>query len=275
MLKRLITIAGLLAILLTSCGPTAKQVEQTRSAVATLTATHLPTATYTPWPSDTPTDTLTPSLTPTITRTPFPSFTPTFTPTATLTQTLTLTPSNTPTKTTTPTPTPVLPRLRGLVITSTHVADVFLWDWRFPPQETSFNLGEIACKVDCIGYRWDNQLYNGTLSLTLYRTPKFEDALATVAGSKTFYIDSREFELVDIPPGGNLPSFSWAAQKENKDFVMMTAQGPAVVILFVTRETPLDPTSTLEDMAQLLGKQSSILRGNGYLTLISSATEVP
>ncbi len=257
---------------------------------STPTATASPTTTSTPTQTSTPTATIDPSATSTPTDTPGPSPTPTITPTptSTLTPTPTITntphpcPSATPTATLsptpslTPTPTPQLPPLAELQLITADLDSIDPGRWIDPPEILTGNLRRNSnqCIVDCLGFRWSTEDENSSLTLLVYRTPDFNQAVASAAGAQSFYLQ-RGYETMDVPPGGMLPAFTWGGVLNQKDLAIITSQGPAVIIVFWQNVNPGDVAPMLESLARYAGIQATRLRNNGFLTATRQLTPFP
>jgi len=244
----------------------------TATATATTTATPDPSATAGPSATPTATGTATVTPTPTITPTPTPSitWTPHPCPSPTATNTLTPTPSHTPT------PTPQLPELAGLAIDTSVLAAVDPGYWRAPPEDFTGSLQQSGtqCVVDCIGLRWESESQSAMLTVLIYRTPDFRDAVASGLASQTYYL-SRGFDPFEVPPVGNLPAFTWVGVSQGKDVVLITSQGPAVLIFFWQNDAPLDLPPVVESITRYAGAQSAVLRAKGFLTISLQLTPFP
>ena len=236
----------------------------TATATATTTATPDPSATAGPSATPTATGTATVTPTPTITWTPHPC------PSPTATNTLTPTPSHTPT------PTPQLPELAGLAIDTSVLAAVDPGFWQAPPEDFTGSLQQSGtqCVVDCIGLRWTSENLSAMMTLLVYRTPDFRDAVASGLATQTYYL-SRGFDPVDFPPVGNLPAFTWTGVSQGKDIVLITSQGPAVIILFWQNDGPVTIPLVVESITRYAGAQAAVLRENGFLTISLQLTPFP
>lgn len=251
----------------------------TPTPTITLSPTLSPTPTIDPLftPSTTP---ITPS--PTVTLTPNPNFTATITPTPTTsrtptrTSTPTRTPGPSPTPSLTLTPTPALPDLTTLIMDTGDLNAISnLWD--DPPEDIMDDLQELngeLCEVACIGLEWISLDTFDTLVLTAYRTADFDEA-SQIAYSAQFLYLAQDFELEPLPPGTILPDHAWAASKWNRDFVIYTSQGPAVLSFFWHADYPISAQGTIALLAEYMEMQAEVLRVNGYITVDPNATPPP
>ena len=259
-------------------------ISPTPSATATATPTLTPTSTITPTattdPAFTPTATNTAGPSPTATITPTPTNTPTPTPTITFTPHPCPSPTPTatlsPTPSLTPTPTPQLPPLAELVLDTADLEKVDAGIWVDPFEDFTLSLrnNSSQCEVDCIGRRWRSEDGASTLTLLMYRTPDFDQAISSAVGAQAFYLQ-RGYERLEIPPLTSLATFSWAGTQQEKDFVLITTQGPAVLILFIQNDAPSDTMEWLESITLYTGMQAGILRTNGFLTATRQMTPFP
>ncbi len=279
----------LLLLLLTAvfaCRPFGADRLTIEEAVA-LTLEALPTATQTPTATATITPTWTPSVTPTQTWTASPTATETATPTATHTPTAAVTdtptsgPSPTPTRTVSPTPTitltptPGLPGLADLILSDQSVnlpADI----WATPAKRVDLReLGGDVCAVECIGRRWRHRLTSATLTLNLYRTIRFENAPRVSFGAQFLYLDAG-FESVSLPDDVFLPPHTWIGARQDREFVLSTSEGPAVLTLFWMQTMPtLNPQESVRLLALYAQEQTRTLRRNGFITINPNAAPLP
>lgn len=276
----------------TECPTLTPTPTSTITPVVSSTPTATPTGTVTGTPTATATATATadPNATPTPTLTPGPSRTPTITPTPTNTQTPTPTitwtphpcPSPTPTSTLsptpslTPTPTPALPPLAEMQLVFEDLSAIDADLWIDPPEDFTADLKRTSsqCTVDCIGLRWTSTDGNSKLTLLIYRTPDFNQAIASAVGAQAFYLQ-RGYTELDIPAGGTLPAFSWAGTLQQKDLVIITSQGPAIITLFWQNTTPGEIEPMLKSLSLYAGIQAAELRNNGFLTATRQLTPFP
>jgi hypothetical protein len=250
----------------------------TRTPTATLTNTPLPsntpsitaTATLVPTPTKVRTPTITP--TPTASRTPTPTIT--WTPHPCPSRTPTLTPS--PTHSLTPTPTPALPALAEVVVGDELLESLLPSFWQFPPENFTRHLQQNTsqCAVECLGLRWTSRDFKSVFTLLLYRTPDFPDAYTSALAAQSFYVPRGYVEQA-VPPGGSLPSHTWLAVKDDRDFVLITSQGPAVISLFWQGEGSIPTASVFQFLVAVSGEQVGILIDNDYRTGDLRLTPLP
>ena len=149
--------------------------------------------------------------------------------------------------------------------------------WKIPGTEISAELSTLEggiCQVECIGYRWEGLSAPETLTLILYRTPDFRQAVPATFAARVYYLE-QGFSLTPIPAGNLLPDHSWAALDGIRAVVLYTSQGPVVIGVFWETLTELDPASALASLSALAGYQSDILRQNGFLTINPLGTPLP
>jgi hypothetical protein len=148
--------------------------------------------------------------------------------------------------------------------------------WLDPPKDLTPELKKSGtqCIVDCLGYRWTSGDQSAMLTMIVYRTPDFRDAVANGLATQTYYL-GRDFEPFPAPPIGNLPAFTWVGVLLEKDIVLITSQGPAVIIFFWQNNGQVNATSLVDSITRYAGVQSGILRENGFLTISLQLTPFP
>lgn len=112
------------------------------------------------------------------------------------------------------------------------------------------------------------------LTMIIYRTPDFRDAVAAGLATQTYYL-SRGYETAEFPPVGNLPAFTWVGVNLGKDVVLITSQGPAIMIFFWQNDSPGGLPAVIDSITRYAGIQSAILRENGFLTITLQLTPFP
>ncbi len=243
-----------------------------------------PTQTPSPLP---PTSTFTPTATPTASETPTPSSTPTETPTQTLTPTdgpsptITRTPTrtHTPSRTPTPTftPTPVLPPLKDLRLSrdgllAASPSDSPLLAWRDPPEIITYDFwgsGSRACRVDCTGLRWTATDYRTTLTLIMYRETTYQQGLYAVSAAKNLYTSWLNYQPLTLTFLDELPIYSFAVTDGQRDLIVGSSQGFAVVTFHWHSPEPVDPEALplLQEALSLYMKdQLALLERNGFIS---------
>jgi hypothetical protein len=148
--------------------------------------------------------------------------------------------------------------------------------WKEIPEDFTGDLQRAGsqCVVDCIGLRWESRDLSAMLTVLMYRTPDFHDAVASGLASQTYYL-SRGFVPVAVPPVGNLPAFTWIGVSQGKDIVLISSQGPAVIVLFWQNDAALDLAPMVDSITRYAGVQSAVLRDNGFLTISLQLTPFP
>jgi hypothetical protein len=148
--------------------------------------------------------------------------------------------------------------------------------WKDPPEDLTSDLkgSGTQCIVDCLGFRWESTDQSAMLTMLIYRTPDFRDAVASGLASQTYYL-GRGFETFPVPPIGNLPAFTWIGVLLEKDVVLITSQGPAVIVFFWQNNGQIDVDSVVDSITRYAGVQSEILRDNGFLTISLQLTPFP
>ena len=247
------------------------------TASATFTITPLPPRTAIPSRTPSPLPTFTPTITPTVEPTPTLLLTGTLTPTSTpsVTPTPTQTPTKTPTATPTGTSTPELLPLSALILADSAVLEPDL-TWRTP--STAIDLHELEgdiCLVDCVGKLWEDENYVDSLSLTIYRTVRFEDA-QRLAFAARFIYQEEGFQASAIPLGVTLPAQAWIGVRGAEEYVLVASQGPAIITVFWRQTTTsLSPEALILTLANYAAEQAAILRDNRYITIDPNATPFP
>lgn len=264
----------ILALFLAACSPTDAIRKSVQQAIA-LTETARPV--YSPTPSDTPTNTptatstatvtLTSTATPTPTATATPTLTPTETntPTHTPTSTITPNPSHSPTPTQTPTPYPSLPDLADIILDHAQMNAIApLW---YPPGfNITYQLSTASgplCKIDCAAYRWEGVDNHSDISITLYREESDASAIHAVYGTRRTYLLQRGYQESYLRVSQSLPYITWMGSRDDREFILSTSQGPAILSIFFQSTTPLtDPPYDL--LQEIAIQQIQILYDRGY-----------
>jgi hypothetical protein len=149
--------------------------------------------------------------------------------------------------------------------------------WVDPPRNITRDLRDLGgsvCDVVCLGREWTSLSRRDTLVLIMYRTTAFEEAVQAAYSARFIYL-ARGFELASLPPGVSLAAHTWIASRGDREFVIFTSQGPAVLSLFWHSQQSAPVENTLASLARYMNVQARILRLNGYLTVNPNATPPP
>ena len=174
------------------------------------------------------------------------------------------------------TPTPILTDLTTLVI-DTAALNAAATLWADPPRNITRDLRELGgsvCNVMCLGREWTSLSRRDTLVLIMYRTAAFEEAVQAAYSARFVYL-ARGFELAPLPSGVSLAAHTWIASRGDREFVIFTSQGPAVLSMFWHSQQPVPVDSTLASLARYMNVQARNLRLNGYITVNPNATPLP